>query len=48
MRKLLDFFNREFVKTGEIPVLTKTIEKLFSERQIGDYDIESYLSQKRI
>lgn len=36
-------FNREFVKTGEIPVITKIIEKLFSERQIGDYDVESYL-----
>src|SRR3990172_11852590 len=36
-------FNREFVKTGEIPVLTKTIEKLFSERQIGDYDFQSCL-----
>ena len=36
-------FNREFVKTGEIPVLTKTIEKLFSERQVGDYDFQSCL-----
>src|SRR3989304_6541596 len=36
-------FNREFVKTGKIPVLTKTIEKLFSERQIGDYDFQSCL-----
>lgn len=36
-------FNREFVKIGEIPVLTKTIEKLFSERQVGDYDFQSYL-----
>lgn len=36
-------FNREFVKTEEIPVLTKTIEKLFSERQIGDYDFQSCL-----
>lgn len=36
-------FNRELVKTGEIPVLTKTIEKLFSERQIGDYDFQRCL-----
>jgi uncharacterized protein (UPF0332 family) len=36
-------FNKEFVKTGKIPILTKTIEKLFSERQIGDYDFQTYL-----
>ena len=37
-------FNREFVKTKEFPALfTKVIEKLFNERQTGDYDFESYI-----
>ncbi|MBI2472717.1 MAG: hypothetical protein HYV59_15995 [Planctomycetes bacterium] len=36
-------FNRELLKTGEILVLTKTIEKLFSKRQIGDYDFQRCL-----
>ena len=36
-------FNRNLVKTGEIPVITKTIGKLFSERQLGDYDFQRCL-----
>lgn len=37
-------FNREFIKTKEFPSsFSETLTKLFRERQIGDYDIESYL-----
>ncbi len=37
-------FNKEFVKTKKFPIsFTKVIEKLFNERQIGDYDFESYI-----
>ncbi|HLA38047.1 MAG TPA: HEPN domain-containing protein [Candidatus Brocadiales bacterium] len=37
-------FNKEFVKTKVFPSsFTKTIEKLFNERQIGDYDFETHL-----
>lgn len=37
-------FNREFIKTKEFPsTFSDILKKLFRERQIGDYDIESYL-----
>ncbi|HLE86469.1 MAG TPA: HEPN domain-containing protein, partial [Candidatus Brocadiaceae bacterium] len=37
-------FNKEFIKPKEFPAsFTKIIEKLFNGRQMGDYDIESYL-----
>lgn len=37
-------FNREFIKTQKFPAsFSETLKKLFRERQIGDYDIESYL-----
>lgn len=37
-------FNREFIKTKIFPSsFSETLKKLFRERQIGDYDIESYL-----
>jgi hypothetical protein len=37
-------FNREFIKTNILPAsFTKMIEKLFNERQTGDYDFESYI-----
>lgn len=37
-------FNKEFIKTKKLPTsFTKVIEKLFNERQIGDYDFESYI-----
>ena len=37
-------FNREFIKTKQFPAsFTKTIMKLFKERQTGDYDFESYI-----
>lgn len=37
-------FNKEFIKTKVFPSsFTKTIEKLFNERQTGDYDFESYI-----
>lgn len=41
--KTIGAFNNEFIKTKEISLVSRTIEKLFSERQIGDYDIQSYL-----
>ena len=38
-------FNREFIKTKQFPAsFTKTTRKLFKERQIGDYDFESYIN----
>lgn len=37
-------FNKELIKTKVFPAsFTKTIEKLFNERQIGDYDFETHL-----
>lgn len=37
-------FNKEFVKTKVFPALfIKAIEKLFNERQTGDYDFESHI-----
>lgn len=37
-------FNREFIKTKQFPAsFTKTIRKLFKERQTGDYDFESHI-----
>ncbi len=35
-------FNREFIKTKKFPSsFSKTIKKLFRERQMGDYDVQS-------
>lgn len=40
----LGAFNKEFIKSKKFPAsFTKVIEKLFNGRQMGDYDIESYL-----
>ena len=40
-------FNKEFVKTKIFPkTFTKIIQRLFEERQIGDYDIESGITKK--
>lgn len=37
-------FNREFIKNKKFPTsFSETLKKLFRERQIGDYDVESYL-----
>lgn len=37
-------FNREFIKTKKFPAsFSKTIKKLFRERQMGDYDVQSHL-----
>lgn len=37
-------FNREFIKTKKFPSsFSKTIKKLFRERQMGDYDVQSHL-----
>lgn len=39
-------FNKEFVKTGIFPQsFTKILQRLFEERQIGDYDIESGITK---
>jgi len=40
-------FNKVFVKTETFPkMFTKIIQRLFEERQIGDYDIESEITRK--
>ncbi len=40
-------FNKEFVKTETFPkTFTKIVQRLFEERQIGDYDIESEITRK--
>ena len=37
-------FNREFIKSKKFPSsFSEALKKLFRERQIGDYDVESYL-----
>ncbi len=37
-------FNKDFIKTKLFPSsFTRVIEKLFNERQIGDYDFGSYI-----
>jgi uncharacterized protein (UPF0332 family) len=37
-------FNRYFIKTKKFPSsFSKVIKKLFKERQIGDYDVQTYL-----
>lgn len=37
-------FNKEFIKTKKFPVsFAKTIRELYKEREIGDYDFESYI-----
>jgi uncharacterized protein (UPF0332 family) len=39
-------FNKEFVKTKIFPKsYTKIIQRLFEERQIGDYDFESKITK---
>ena len=38
-------FNKEFIRTKQFPaVFTRIIRKLFKERQMGDYDFESYIN----
>src|SRR3989338_8359827 len=40
-------FSREFVKTKTFPAaFTKMIEKLYNERQTGDYDFESHIDEQ--
>jgi len=40
-------FNREFVKAGIFPhVFSKMIKRMFNERQIGDYDFESWIDEQ--
>ena len=37
-------FNKEFIRTKQFPAaFTGMIRKLFKERQMGDYDFESYI-----
>lgn len=45
--QVIGSFNREFVKTKIFPkTFTRIIQRLFEERQIGDYDIESEITFK--
>jgi uncharacterized protein (UPF0332 family) len=40
-------FNREFVKTGIFPrTFSKIVKRLFNERQIGDYDYDSWIDEQ--
>src|SRR3990170_682242 len=39
-------FNREFVKTRKFPAsFSKALKKLFKERQIGDYDFQTFIDE---
>ena len=43
-KETIGSFNKEFVKTGIFPKsYTRMMQKLFNERQTGDYDFGSYL-----
>jgi uncharacterized protein (UPF0332 family) len=43
-KETIGAFNKEFVKTSVFPkTFTKTIQKLFLERQTSDYDIGGYI-----
>ncbi len=43
-KETIGSFNKEFVKTGIFPKsYTRIMQKLFNERQTGDYDFGSYL-----
>ncbi len=40
-------FNKEFVKTGIFPLhFTKILQRLFEERQTGDYDFDNYITRE--
>ena len=40
-------FNKEFVKTGIFPFhFTKILQRLFEERQTGDYDFDTYITRE--
>jgi len=42
-KETIGTFNKEFIKPGTFPkTFAKTIQKLFNERQTGDYDFEEY------
>ena len=43
----LGAFNRHFVKTGIFPKeFTKSLNRLFQNRQIGDYDFEPIITER--
>ena len=43
-KETIGSFNKEFVKTKTFPKsFTKTIQKLFNERQTGDYDFGGFI-----
>ena len=43
-KETIGAFNKEFIKPGIFPKsFTRTIQKLFNERQTGDYDIGGYI-----
>jgi uncharacterized protein (UPF0332 family) len=45
--QVIGAFNREFVKTGTFPSsFTKMIKLMFNERQLGDYDFDSWINEE--
>ena len=45
--QVIGMFNKQFVKTNIFPKnYTKIVHRIFEERQIGDYDIESSMDKK--
>ncbi|MDD5434420.1 MAG: HEPN domain-containing protein [Nitrospira sp.] len=44
--QIIGAFNREFIKTKKFPAsFSKSLKKLFDERQIGDYDFQTYIDE---
>ena len=47
-RKVIGNFNKEFIKTKLFPAdFHRKIEKLFNDRQIGDYELDSPLDREK-
>ena len=45
--QVIGAFNREFVKIGVFPhSFTKMIKQMYNERQIGDYDFDSWIDEQ--
>ncbi|MEW5692510.1 MAG: HEPN domain-containing protein [Candidatus Hydrogenedentota bacterium] len=46
-KEVIGAFNKEYIHGGEFPVyFIKKIQKLFEDRQIGDYDIEEIIDKE--
>ena len=44
--QVIGAFNREFIKTKKFPAsFSKSLKKLFNERQTGDYDFQVYIDE---